>query len=83
MALLAVGQLHVQLLEARFGRDAALLQLLEQGIDFGQVAGDLLAACARLLRQLGQAQRLDLQLVGARAGRPARSPARRSSRCAR
>ena len=65
MALLAVGQLHVQFLEAAFGRDAALLQLLQQRIDFGQVAGDLLAAGAGLLGQLRQAQGLDLQFMGA------------------
>ena len=68
MALLAVGQLHVQFLEAAFGGDAALLQFLQQRIDFGQVAGDLLAAGAGLLGQLRQAQRLDLQLVRARPG---------------
>ena len=48
-----------------FGGDAAFLQLFEQRIDFGQVAGDLLAARAGLLGQLRQAQRLDLQLVRA------------------
>ena len=48
-----------------FGGDAALLQFFQQRIDFGQVAGDLLAARAGLLGQLRQAQGFDLQLVGA------------------
>ena len=48
-----------------FGGDAALLQLLQQRIDFGQVAGDLLAARAGLFGQLRQAQGFDLQFVGA------------------
>ena len=48
-----------------FGRDAALLQVVQLGVDFGQVAGDLLAAGAGLFGQLRQAQGLDLQLVGA------------------
>ena len=64
VALLAVGQLHVQLLEAALGGDAALLQLLQLRIDLGQVGRDLFAAGAGLLGQLRQAQRLDLQLVG-------------------
>jgi hypothetical protein len=44
------------------------LQVVQLGLDFGQVGGDLLAARARLLGQLRQAQRLHLQLVGARLG---------------
>jgi hypothetical protein len=63
VALLAVGQLHVQFLETAFGRDPALLQLREQGIDFGQVGPDLLTAGPGLLGQLGQPQCLHLQLV--------------------
>ena len=66
MALLRVGELHVQLLEARLGGHAALLQRLQRGIHLGQIAGELLAAGAGLLGQLGQAQGFDLQLVRAR-----------------
>jgi hypothetical protein len=65
MPLLAVGQLHVEFFEAAFGGDAALLQFLQQRVDLGQVAGDLLAAGPGLLGQLRQAQRLDLQFVRA------------------
>ncbi len=65
MALLAVGQLHVELFEAALRGDAAFLQLFELRIDFGQVAGELLAACARLLGQLRQPQCFDLQFVRA------------------
>ena len=71
MALLAVGQLHVQFLETAFGGDAALLQCFELRVDLRQVAFDLLTARTGLLGQLGQAQRLDLQFVrlGLRFGR--------------
>ncbi len=65
VALLAVGQLHVQFLEARLGGHAALLQRLQLGIHLAQVGVDLLAARARLLGLLGQAQGLHLQLVRA------------------
>lgn len=65
MALLAVGQLHVQFLEAGFGRHAALLDVGQLGLDLGQVGADLGIARAGLLGQLRQAQGLDLQLMGA------------------
>ena len=68
MALLAVGQLHVQFLEPRLGGDAAFLQRFQQGVHFRQVARDLVAAGAGLLRQLGQPQRLHLQRVRAGLG---------------
>jgi hypothetical protein len=63
MPLLAVGQLHVQCLEALFGRGTAFLQLRDQGLDFGQFGADLLAAGAGLFRQLREAHRLYLELV--------------------
>ena len=52
VALLGVGQLHVQLFKAGFCGDAALLQLIEQSLDFGQVVVDLLAAGTGLRHQL-------------------------------
>ena len=60
-----------------FGGDAPFLQFLELRIDFAEVAGELLAARARLLGQLREAQRLDLQLVRARSAfRPLRGAPR-------
>jgi hypothetical protein len=60
MALLGVGQLHVQLLEARLAGRAALLQLLQLGVDLGQFLVQLRAA---LLAGLG--------LLSGAAARPA------------
>ena len=66
VALLSVGQLHVQLFKAGLRRDAALLQLVQQGLDFGQIVADLCTARLRLRHQLRQAQGLDLQFMRAR-----------------
>ena len=66
VALLRVGQLHVQLFKAGFGRHTALLQLVQQGLDFGQVVVDLSATGPGLGHQLRQAKGLDLQLVRAK-----------------
>ena len=64
MALLAVGQLHVQLFKTCFGGDATLLQVVQLPHHFAQVGVDLLAAGTGLFGELGQAQCLDLQRVG-------------------
>jgi len=61
MAFLAVSQLHVEFFKPALGGDLALLQCLKLGLDLGQVGLDLLAAGARLLGQLAQAQHFDLQ----------------------
>jgi hypothetical protein len=76
MALLAVGQLHVQLFKAGLGRHA-LLDIGELGLDFGQIGRRSALAGARLLGQLAQAQGLDLQLVGGFATRSRRADTRR------
>ena len=68
VALLLVGQLHVEFFEPRLGRDPAFLQSLQQGLDFRQVCGDLLATVAGLLGQLRQPQGFDLQFVRPRPG---------------
>ena len=65
MALLAVGQLHVQLFKFRLCRCLALLQILELGIYLAQISAQLLGPCAGLIGQLRQAQRFDLQLMRA------------------
>jgi hypothetical protein len=65
VALLRVGQLHVQFLEARLAGGAALLQLVELGVDLGQFVVELAAAGLRGLGLLRQAQQFHLQLVGA------------------
>ena len=56
MALLAIGQSHVQRFEAAFGGDAALLQVFQLGIHLGQVTRQLGAAGAGLLGQLREPQ---------------------------
>ena len=61
MALLRVGQLHVELFKARLGRHAALLQVGQLRFDLGQVGANLFAARAGLLHQLRQPQVLHLQ----------------------
>ena len=61
MALLGVGQLHVQLLETAFGRHAAFLQVFQQGVNLFQIGTDLVAAGAHLLSLLRQAQHFHLQ----------------------
>ena len=63
MTLLAVGQHHVEFLEAGIGSGAALLQGIELGLDLVQIGVNLGGACTRLLGLLGQAQGLDLQFV--------------------
>ena len=63
MALLAIGQLHVQLFKAAFGRNLALFDIGELGLDFGQIRRDLGIARTGLLGQLRQAQSLNLQLM--------------------
>ena len=63
VALLRVGQLHVQLFKAGFRRDTALLQVTQLGIDLGHVAGNLLRPRTGLFSELRQAQRFDLQLM--------------------
>ena len=60
MALLHIGQLHVEFLEAAFGSGAADLQLFQQRIDFFQVGTDLGAARTHLFGLLLQAQLLHL-----------------------
>ena len=65
MALLAVGQLHVELFKARLGGDATFLQVGQLRIHLTQIAAELFAAGAGLLDQLGQAQELDLDFVRA------------------
>ena len=64
VALLGVGELHVELFKARFQRHPALLEFIQLLIHLGQVAGNLGAAHTGLLGQLRQAQGFDLQLVG-------------------
>ena len=64
MALLRVGQLHVELLETGLGDGAALLQIVDLGVDLGQVDLDLRLSRARLFGELLLAQRFDLQRVG-------------------
>ena len=60
MALLAVGQLHVQLFEAALGGDLAFLQVAKLRINLAHVGLDLLAAGSGLFGQLRQAQHFDL-----------------------
>ena len=66
----AVGQLHVQFLEAAFG--GACPQFLQQRADFAQVAGDLPAARAGLSGQL-RSRRSRPQLAGGLGFRPRRA----------
>ena len=68
MALLAVGQLHVQFFKTRLRGDAALLKVAQLRLDLGQIGANLLAARPGLLGQLRQAQGLNLQLVRAALG---------------
>ncbi len=68
MAFLAVGELHVQLFETRLGSHRSLLKVRQLGLHFGQIGTDLLAPCPGLLRQLVQAQALDLQFVAPALG---------------
>ena len=63
VALLAVGELHVEFFKAGLGGHAALLQVAQLRVHLGQVCGNLLTAGAGLLSQLRQAQRLHLQLM--------------------
>ena len=68
VALLAVGQLHVQFFKTRLRGDAALLQVAQLRLDLGQIGANLLAARPGLLGQLRQSQGLNLQLVRAALG---------------
>ena len=68
VAFLAVGQLHVEFFEAGFGIDATLLQIVELGIDLGQVAAELLAARAGLLGLPQPGMRAKLVPAGEPAG---------------
>ena len=63
VALLGVRQLHVELIEAGFGRNPTLLQFVERGVHLSPVRGDLRTAGARLVGQLGQAKGFNLQVV--------------------
>ena len=65
MALLAVGQLHVQFFKAAFGGDLALLQITQLCINLAHVRLNLLTARTGLLGQLGKPQHLYLQFVRA------------------
>jgi hypothetical protein len=69
VALLRVGELHVQLFKARFGRHAALLQVAPADASTSDKSPAICSLRARgLLGQLRQAQRFDLQLVCALLG---------------
>ena len=65
MALLRIGQLHIQLFKAAFSGDAALLQIFQLCVDFSQISADLITAGLRLLRNLRHAQGFHLQTMRA------------------
>ena len=65
MALLAVGQLHVEFFKATFSGDFALFQVAQLRFNLAHVELNLLAARARLLGQLREAQHFNLQFMRA------------------
>ena len=76
VALLAVGQLHVQFFKLRFGGDSAFLQVVQLGLHFGQVGVNLALRRAASCSPVATGAGFHLQLVGRFCASPAARGAR-------